>query len=151
MQYVIQGRPIICTERDKKAKKEKSHTTNVFFLIEDLMEKGVLKPHVMKISEIQDDKKDYLENIFTPDGVFMGNLASESNVNVYFPFKYLMYHFFIAGATGTGKSNLNQVFIDGLLQHNSKVVLNNRGIKISTDFLIHQLNFFKLYFKEVEN
>jgi hypothetical protein len=131
LQYVIQGRPIICTERDKKAKKEKSHTTNVFFLIEDLMETGVLKPHVMKISEIQDDKQDYLENIFTPDGVYMGNLASESSVNVYFPFKYLMYHFFIAGATGSGKSNLNQVFIDGLLQHNAKVILNNKGTKIS--------------------
>ncbi len=131
LQYVIQGRPIICTERDKKSKNEKSHTTNVFFLIEDLMEKGVLKPHSMKISEIQDDKQNYLENIFTPDGVFMGNLASESNVNVYFPFKYLMYHFFIAGATGTGKSNLNQVFIDGLLQHNANVILNNKGKKLS--------------------
>jgi len=129
--YVIQGRPIICTERDKKTKETKPYTTNVFFLIEDLMEKDVLKPHVMKISEIQDDKQDYLESIFTPDGVFMGNLASESNVNVYFPFKYLMYHFFIAGATGTGKSNLNQVFIDGLLQYNAKVILKNKGTKIS--------------------
>lgn len=131
LQYVILGRPIILTERDKKTKKEKPYTTNVFFLIEDIMEKGVLKPHSMRISEIQDDKADYLETIFTPDGVFMGTLASESNVNVYFPFKYLMYHFFIAGATGTGKSNLNQVFLDGLLQHNAKVILNDKGTKIS--------------------
>ncbi len=131
LQYVIQGRPIICTVRNKKSKKEISHTINVFFLIEDLMENGVLKPHLMKVSEIQDDKADYLEHIFTPDGIFMGTLASESNVKVYFPFKYLMYHFFIAGATGTGKSNLNQVFIDGLLQHNAKVILNGKGTKIS--------------------
>ncbi|MFX1349635.1 MAG: hypothetical protein ACFE92_13280, partial [Promethearchaeota archaeon] len=101
LQYVIQGRPIILTERDKKSKKENNFTSNVFFLIEDIMEKGVLKPHSMEISEIQDDKADYLETIFTPDGVYMGSLASEANVNVYFPYKYLMYHFFIAGATGT--------------------------------------------------
>jgi len=131
LQYVIQGRPIILTERDKKSKKEQNFTTNIFFLIEDIMEKGVLKPHSMKISEIQDDKADYLETIFTPDGVYMGSLASETNVNVYFPYKYLMYHFFIAGATGTGKSNLNQVFLDGLLQHNAHVILNGKGTKIS--------------------
>ena len=131
LQYVIQGRPIICTERDKTKKTEVFHTTNVFFLIEDLMEKGVLKPHTMKVSDIQNDKADYLEQIFPPDGIFMGTLASESNVNVYFPLKYLMYHFFIAGATGTGKSNLNQVFLDGLLQHNAQVILNGKGIKVS--------------------
>ena len=131
LQYVIQGRPIICTERDKLKKTEKFHTANVFFLIEDLMEKGVLKPHTMKVSDIQDDKGDYLEQIFTPDGIFMGTLASESNVNVYFPLKYLMYHFFIAGATGTGKSNLNQVFLDGLFQYNASVILNGVGTKVS--------------------
>jgi len=131
LQYVIQGRPIILTERNKKSKKEKAYTTNVFFLIEDIMEKGVLKPHSMKISEIQYDKADYLESIFTPDGIFMGSLASEANVNVYFPYKYLMYHFFIAGATGSGKSNLNQVFLDGLLQHNANVILKGKGTKIS--------------------
>ncbi|MHA1436219.1 MAG: ATP-binding protein [Promethearchaeota archaeon] len=131
LQYVIQGRPIICVEKNKKTNSRKTYTTNVFFIIEDLMEKGILKPHSMIISEIQDDKADYLESIFTPDGIFMGTLASESNVNVFFPKEYLMYHFFIAGATGTGKSNLNQVFIDGLLQHNAKVILNNKGTKIS--------------------
>ncbi|MFX1501775.1 MAG: ATP-binding protein [Promethearchaeota archaeon] len=131
LQYVIQGRPIILTERDKISKKEEPFNTNVFFLIEDLMEKGVFKPHSMKLSEIQDDKVDYLKKIFTPDGVFMGNLASEVNVKVFFPYKYLMYHFIIAGATGTGKSNLNQVFLDGLLQHNAKVIMSNKGTKIS--------------------
>ncbi len=131
LQYVIQGRPIIFIEKDKKNKIEKQCTTNVFFEIEDIMEKGVLKPHSMKISEIQDDKSEFLKQIFTPDGIFMGNLASESDVSVFFPFKYLNYHFFIAGATGTGKSNLNQVFIDGLLQHNAKVILDNKGLKSS--------------------
>ncbi|MFX1315797.1 MAG: ATP-binding protein [Promethearchaeota archaeon] len=131
LQYVIQGRPIICIERDKKSKSEEIHTYNVFFFIEDIMEKGILKPHSMKVSEIQDDKADSLENIFTPDGIFMGQLASESNVNVYFPYKFLMFHFFIAGATGMGKSNLNQVFIDGLLQHNAKVILDGKGTKTS--------------------
>ncbi len=131
LQYVIQGRPIICTEIDKKSKKEKHHTINVFFLIEDLMENGILKPHSMKISKKQEDRPKYLEYIFTPNGIYMGNLASEKNVSVYFPFEYLMYHFFIAGATGMGKSNLNQVFIDGLLQHNANVILNNKGIKVS--------------------
>jgi len=131
LQYVIQGRPIICTERDKKTKIEKIHSTNVFFFIEDIMESGVLKPHSMRVSEIQDNKADFLEKIFTPDGIFMGQLASESNVNVFFPYKFLMFHFFIAGATGMGKSNLNQVFIDGLLQHNAKVILNGKGTKIS--------------------
>ncbi len=131
LQYVIHGRPIILTKIDKNSKKEETFTSNVFFLIEDIMEKGIFKPHSMKLSEMQDDKVDYLEKIFTPDGVFMGNLASEINVKVYFPYKYLMYHFFIAGATGTGKSNLNQVFLDGLLQHNAKVILSNNGTKIS--------------------
>ena len=131
LQYVVQGRPIILTERDKKSKEEKNYNTNVFFIIEDIMEKGVLKPHSMEISEIQDDKANYLETIFTPDGVYMGSLASEANVNVYFPYKYLMYHFFIAGATGTGKSNLNQVFLDGLLQHNANVILTGKGTKIA--------------------
>ncbi|TFG24231.1 MAG: ATP-binding protein [Promethearchaeota archaeon] len=131
LQYVIQGRPIICTEIDKKSKKETHKTLNVFFFIEDLMEKEVLKPHSMKISEIQKDRAIYLENIFTPDGIYMGDLASESNVKVFFPLKYLMYHFFIAGATGQGKSNLNQVFIDGLLQHNANVIMNGKGTKVS--------------------
>ena len=131
LQYVIQGRPIICTEIDKKTKQKIDHTLNVFFIIEDLMEKEVLKPHSMKISEDQDDKSEFLKKIFTPEGIFMGNLASETNVKVFFPFKYLMYHFFIAGATGMGKSNLNQVFIDGLLQHNANVILNGKGTKIS--------------------
>ncbi|MFX1420482.1 MAG: ATP-binding protein [Promethearchaeota archaeon] len=131
LQYVIQGRPIICTEIHKKTKKKIDHTINVFFIIEDLMEKEILKPHSMKISENQNDRADYLKKIFNPEGIFMGNLASESNVNVFFPFKYLMYHFFIAGATGMGKSNLNQVFIDGLLQHNANVILNGNGTKIS--------------------
>ncbi len=131
LQYVIQGRPIICTEINKKTKQKIDHVINVFFIIEDLMEKEVLKPHSMKISENQDDRSEYLKKIFTPEGIFMGKLASESKVNVFFPFKYLMYHFFIAGATGMGKSNLNQVFIDGLLQHNANVILNNSGTKIS--------------------
>ena len=33
LQYVIQGRPIICTEIDKKTKKETHKTLNVFFFI----------------------------------------------------------------------------------------------------------------------
>jgi len=131
LQYVIQGRPIICTEVDKKKNQKVDHTINVFFFIEDLMENEILKPHSMKISENQNDKPDILEKIFNPEGIFMGTLASEKNVNVYFPFKYLMYHFFIAGATGMGKSNLNQVFIDGLLQHNAEVILKGKGTKIS--------------------
>ncbi|MHA1459959.1 MAG: hypothetical protein ACTSO8_00615 [Promethearchaeota archaeon] len=49
LQYVIQGRPIICVEKDTKTKKEKAYTINVFFLIEDLMEKGILKPHTMEV------------------------------------------------------------------------------------------------------
>ena len=100
LQYIIQGRPIVCIEKDTKTKKEIASVINVFFLIEDLMEKGILKPHTMEVSAVQNDKADYLKTIFTPDGVFMGTLASESNVNVYFPFKFLNYHFFIAGATG---------------------------------------------------
>ncbi|MFX1441862.1 MAG: ATP-binding protein [Promethearchaeota archaeon] len=131
LQYVIQGRPIICTEIDKKKNQKIDHTINVFFFIEDLMENEILKPHSMKISENQNDKPDFLEKIFNPEGIFMGTLASEKNVNVYFPFKYLMYHFFIAGATGMGKSNLNQVFIDGLLQHNADVIFKEKGTKIS--------------------
>ncbi len=131
LQYVIQGRPIICTEIDKKKNQKIDHTINVFFFIEDLMEREILKPHSMKISEEQSDKPQFLEKIFNPDGIFMGTLASEEKVNVYFPFKYLMYHFFIAGATGMGKSNLNQVFIDGLLQHNAHVILNGKGTKSS--------------------
>lgn len=131
LQYVIQGRPIICTEIDKKTKLKEDHTTNVFFFIEDLMEREILKPHSMEISEDQDDRPKFLETIFNPEGVYMGTLASESKVKVFFPYKYLMYHFFIAGATGMGKSNLNQVFIDGLLQHNAKVILTGKGTKIS--------------------
>ena len=111
LQYVIQGRPIICTEIDKNTNQKIDHVVNVFFFIEDLMEKEILKPHSMTISEDQDKRADYLEKIFTPEGIFMGNLASESKVKVYFPYKFLMYHFFIAGATGMGKSNLNQVFL----------------------------------------
>ena len=131
LQYVIQGRPIICTEIDKKTEQKIDHTINVFFIIEDLMEKDVLKPHSMKISEDQSDRPEFLKKIFNPEGIFMGNLASEVRVNVFFPYKYLMYHFFIAGATGMGKSNLNQVFIDGLLQHNANVILSGKGTKIS--------------------
>ncbi|MFX0074988.1 MAG: ATP-binding protein [Candidatus Hermodarchaeota archaeon] len=131
LQYVIQGRPIVCIEKDLKNKKEKANVINVFFLIEDLMEKGILKPHTMEVSVVQSDKAEYLKNIFTPDGIFMGTLASESKVNVYFPFKYVNYHFFIAGATGSGKSNLNQVFIDGLLQHNANVIMKGKGNRAS--------------------
>ena len=131
LQYVIQGRPIICSVTDKNTKKTEDHITNVFFIIEDIMESGDLKPHSMRISEVQDTKAEYLAQIFNPEGIYMGELASEKMVKVYFPFKYLMYHFFIAGATGTGKSNLNQVFIDGLLQHNANVILSGKGNKIS--------------------
>ncbi|MFW9828449.1 MAG: ATP-binding protein [Candidatus Thorarchaeota archaeon] len=131
LQYVIQGRPIICVEFDKKNKKQTDHTVNVFFIIEDLMEREILKPHSMKISDTQDDRAEYLKKIFDPEGIFMGTLASESKVDVFFPYKYLMYHSFIAGATGMGKSNLNQVFIDGLLQHNANVILEGKGTKIS--------------------
>jgi hypothetical protein len=131
LQYVIQGRPILCIEKDKNTKEVKSHVTNVFFLIEDLMENKTLQPHLMKISEDQSNIHEDLRYIFPPDGIFMGNLASEKKVEVYFPFKYLMYHFFIAGATGMGKSNLNQVFIDGLLQHNAQIILGEKGTKIS--------------------
>jgi len=131
LQYVIQGRPIIFVEKDKKSKKEIPHVINVFFEIEDLMESKVLTPHSMEIPEDQSDVHEYLKHIFPPDGIFMGYLASEKKVEVYFPFKYLMYHFFIAGATGMGKSNLNQVFIDGLLQHNAKIILGDKGSKIS--------------------
>ena len=131
LQYVIQGRPIIFVEKDTKSKKEIPHTINVFFEIEDLMESKVLTPHSMEIPEDQSDVHEYLKHIFPPDGIFMGYLASEKKVKVYFPFKYLMYHFFIAGATGMGKSNLNQVFIDGLLQHNAQIILGDKGNKIS--------------------
>ncbi|MBY9008443.1 MAG: ATP-binding protein [Candidatus Lokiarchaeota archaeon] len=131
LQYVIQGRPILCIEKDGNTKEVKSHVTNVFFLIEDLMENKTLQPHLMKISEDQSDIHEDLRSIFPPDGLFMGNLASEKKVEVYFPFKYLMYHFFIAGATGMGKSNLNQVIVDGLLQHNTQIILGEKGTKIS--------------------
>jgi len=131
LQYVIQGRPIICIEINKKTKAQNDIILNVFFFIEDLMEKEILKPHSMKISEIQSDKAKYLKYIFATEGIFIGNLASEKNVEVFFPLKYLMYHSFIAGATGSGKSNLNQIFIDGLLQHNAEVILTNKGTKIS--------------------
>jgi len=131
LQYVIQGRPIIFVEKDNNSKKEIPHTINVFFEIEDLMENKVLTPHSMEIPEDQSDVYEYLKNIFPPNGIFMGYLASEKKVEVYFPFKYLMYHFFIAGATGMGKSNLNQVFIDGLLQHNAQIILGGKGNKIS--------------------
>ncbi len=131
LEYVIQGRPIILIENNNTNKEMNRFTTNVFFEIEDLMEKQVLKPHSMKISDNQDDIHDYLGYIFPPDGIFMGYLASQRKVPVKFPYKYLMYHFFIAGATGMGKSNLNQVFIDGLLQHNAHVILENKGTKIS--------------------
>ncbi|MFX0010879.1 MAG: ATP-binding protein [Candidatus Hermodarchaeota archaeon] len=132
LEYVIQGRPIIFVKKNKKNSKEIDYVvTNVFFEIEDLMEKQIIKPHLMKISDDQTDIYTYLTHIFPPDGVFMGNLASERKVDVNFPYKYLMYHFFIAGATGMGKSNLNQVFIDGLLQHNANVILKNKGTKIS--------------------
>ncbi|MHA1508965.1 MAG: helicase HerA domain-containing protein, partial [Promethearchaeota archaeon] len=131
LEYVIQGRPILCIEKDMNTKKVTSHVTNVFFLIEDLMENKTLQPHLMTISEDQSNIHEDLRYIFPPDGIFMGNLASEKKVEVYFPFKYLMYHFFIAGATGMGKSNLNQVFIDGLLQHNAQIILGGKGTKIS--------------------
>jgi len=131
LQYVIQGRPIIFVEKDKKSKKEIPHTINVFFEIEDLMESKVLTPHSMEVPQDQSDIHEYLKHIFPPNGIFMGYLASEKKVKVYFPFKYLMYHFFIAGATGMGKSNLNQVFIDGLLQHNAQIILGDKGNKIS--------------------
>ncbi|MFX0023589.1 MAG: ATP-binding protein [Candidatus Hermodarchaeota archaeon] len=131
LEYVIQGRPIILIEENTTNKRINRFTTNVFFEIEDLMEKQVLKPHSMKISDNQEDINDYLGHIFPYDGIFMGYLASQRKVAVKFPYKYLMYHFFIAGATGMGKSNLNQVFIDGLLQHNAQVILENKGRKIS--------------------
>jgi len=131
LEYVIQGRPIIFIKKNKKSSKEEEYITNVFFEIEDLMEKQIIKPHLMKISDNQNDIYKYIAHIFPPDGIFMGYLASQRKVQVNFPYKYLMYHFFIAGATGMGKSNLNQVFIDGLLQHNANVILSNKGTKIS--------------------
>lgn len=131
LQYVVQGRPIICSNIDKKTNQVEHHTFNVFFIVEDLMERNIIKPHLLKISEDQSDKAHYLEQIFNPDGVFMGTLAAESQVKVYFPYRYLNYHFMIAGATGQGKSNLNQIMIDGALQHNADVLLNHQGIKIS--------------------
>ncbi len=131
LQYVVQGRPIICTIINKKSNQVEHNTFNVFFIVEDLMEKNIIKPHLLKISEDQSDKAHYLEQIFNPDGVFMGTLAAENQVKVYFPYRYLNYHFMIAGATGQGKSNLNQIIIDGALQHNANVLLNHQGIKIS--------------------
>jgi DNA helicase HerA-like ATPase len=131
LEYVIQGRPIILIKKNKKSSKEEEYVTNVFFEIEDLMEKQIIKPHSMKISDDQTDIYKFITHIFPPDGIFMGYLASQRKVQVNFPDKYLMYHFFIAGATGMGKSNLNQVFIDGLLQHNANVILGNKGTKIS--------------------
>ena len=83
LQYVIQGRPILCIEKDGNTKEVKSHVTNVFFLIEDLMENKTLQPHLMKISEDQSDIHEDLKSIFPPDGLFMGNLASEKKVEVY--------------------------------------------------------------------
>lgn len=131
LRFVIQGKPILCTEIDIKTKSETHFTTNVFFQIEDLMEKGVLKPHSMEIAPDQLTKFESLKQIFNPKGIYMGTLAAESNIDVYFPFEYLMYHFFIAGTTGSGKSNLNQVFIDGLLQHNAEVIISGNGTKVS--------------------
>ncbi len=131
LRFVIQGKPILCTEIDSKTKKETHYTTNVFFQIEDLMEKGILKPHTMTIAPDQLTKFESLKQIFNSKGIYIGNLAAESNVGVYFPFEYLMYHFFIAGTTGSGKSNLNQLFIDGLLQHNAQIVLSGIGTKVS--------------------
>ncbi len=131
LQYVVQGRPIVFYEKDKNNGKEKYHIFNVFFHIEDLMEKGILKPHSMFLSDNQDDKYKYLKRVFDPNGIFMGTLASEKKVDIYFPMEYLMYHSFVAGATGSGKSNYGQIFIDGVLQHNAQVILNDKGTKVS--------------------
>lgn len=131
LEYVSQGRPIICSEIDLASGEQENKILNVFFTIEDLMETEVIKPHSLYISEDQSDIAEYLRAIFDPDGIYMGVLAAENEVDVYFPIGYLMYHIFIAGATGQGKSNLNQVFIDGLLQHNAQVILGESTQMVS--------------------
>ncbi|MBY8988933.1 MAG: DUF87 domain-containing protein [Candidatus Lokiarchaeota archaeon] len=131
LEYVSQGRPIICSIIDQQSGEREDHTLNVFFTIEDLMEREIIKPHSLWISEDQSDKAEYLRLVFDPNGIYMGVLAAENQVDVYFPFRYLMYHMFIAGATGQGKSNLNQVFIDGLFQHNAKVILGESTQMVS--------------------
>ncbi|MFX1480096.1 MAG: ATP-binding protein [Promethearchaeota archaeon] len=131
LEYVSQGKPIICSVIDRNTGEREDQTLNVFFTIEDLMEHEIIKPHSLHISEDQSDKADYLRAVFDPDGIYMGVLAAENQVDVFFPIGYLMYHMFIAGATGQGKSNLNQVFIDGLFQHNAKVILGESTQKVS--------------------
>jgi len=131
LEYVSQGRPIICSVIDRRSGEREDHTLNVFFTIEDLMEREIIKPHSLRISEDQSDKAEHLKAVFDPDGIYIGVLAAENRVDVFFPMRYLMYHMFIAGATGQGKSNLNQVFIDGLLQHNAKVILRESNQMVS--------------------
>ena len=72
LEYVMQGRPIICVEIDKNSHGRVIHTLNVFFTIEDLMENDIIKPHSLRISEDQTDKAEYLRSIFNPDGIYMG-------------------------------------------------------------------------------
>lgn len=117
LRYVVTATPILIVN-NKEEKSKKIKNKNIFIELERSMQKGEAKPHLMQIDENQDDIPDILKSIFpSEDGIFLGNLLY-GETPVYIPVKYLPYHISIFGITGSGKSNLMQVFIDSVLRYN---------------------------------
>lgn len=134
LKYVLFAAPILLidhvkeTEELKKSKPDKNNYVikrNVLIEIEKLMQGGVLSPHTSEISKDQSDIPVLLENIFPQsNGVFIGRLLYDKT-NVYIPIKSLPVHLGIIGTTGSGKSNLMQVMINGAVDHNLEVKTKN--------------------------
>jgi len=133
LKYVINASPILLIdhklEKIEKAKPNPNKNNyifkrNVLIKIERLMQQGKLAPHTTQIPDNLTKIPEYLENIFPQkNGVYVGSLLYDET-NVYIPTKSLPTHLGIIGTTGAGKSNLMQVMLHGVVDHNLNVVRN---------------------------
>jgi len=134
LKYVVNASPILLIDHIQEAIEKKMpnpneakyiFTRNVLIKIERLMQNGNLSPHTTEIPDDQSSIPSLLEYIFPQiNGVFIGSLLYDKT-NVYIPTKSLPTHLGIIGTTGSGKSNLMQVMIHGIVDHNLEVLTNS--------------------------
>lgn len=131
LKYVVHASPILLIDHEQeKTEKNKPNPTkdnyiftrNILIKIERLMQSGKMTPHSTEIPDDQSNVPILLENIFPQvNGVFIGSLLYDKT-NVYIPLKSLPTHLGIIGTTGSGKSNLMQVMLHGIVDHNLEVL-----------------------------
>ncbi|MEX2682723.1 MAG: ATP-binding protein [Candidatus Sigynarchaeota archaeon] len=121
LKYVVFTSPILIIEHENGGIKD-IKKRNVFIEIEKMLKRGELAPHAAEVADDQTDVPLLLQHLFEQArGIFIGQLLHD-DTSIYIPVDRLPVHLSIVGTTGSGKTNLMQVMVHGVVDHNLEVI-----------------------------